>query len=246
MRRFQWQILLGLSLLFASLVLYLVHYALFRDAHHIFIYLIGDLAFLPIEVLLVTIVIHELLEGRDRRARMEKLNMVIGSFFSEVGTGLLTYLSDFDPNLESIRKDLIVTGDWPEQEFSGLHNRLRGYEYGVRIHDIPLEELRTYLVSRRGFLLALLENQNLLEHESFTDLLWATFHLTDELSHRQNLSQLPETDLAHLASDAQRVYTFLVHQWLDYMKHLKEMYPYLFSLAMRTNPFDQNASVIVT
>jgi len=37
----------------------------------------------------------------------------------------------------------------------------------------------------------------------------------------------------------------LVHQWLDYMKHLKDNYPYLFSLAMRANPFDQDASPIV-
>lgn len=30
-----------------------------------------------------------------------------------------------------------------------------------------------------------------------------------------------------------------------YMKHLKEDYPYLFSLAVRTNPFDPNASAEV-
>jgi hypothetical protein len=30
-----------------------------------------------------------------------------------------------------------------------------------------------------------------------------------------------------------------------YMQHLKQNYPYLFSLAMRTNPFDANASAIV-
>jgi hypothetical protein len=29
------------------------------------------------------------------------------------------------------------------------------------------------------------------------------------------------------------------------MKYLKKYYPYLFSFAMRTNPFDQNASPIV-
>jgi hypothetical protein len=29
------------------------------------------------------------------------------------------------------------------------------------------------------------------------------------------------------------------------MKHLKANYPYLFSLAVRTNPFDTNASVEV-
>jgi hypothetical protein len=32
---------------------------------------------------------------------------------------------------------------------------------------------------------------------------------------------------------------------LDYMKYMKENYPYLFSFAMRTNPFDREASPIV-
>jgi hypothetical protein len=37
----------------------------------------------------------------------------------------------------------------------------------------------------------------------------------------------------------------LVQQWLEYVKYLKDNYPYLFSLAMRTNPFDQTASPFV-
>jgi voltage-gated potassium channel len=37
----------------------------------------------------------------------------------------------------------------------------------------------------------------------------------------------------------------LVNEWVDYMRHLKNHYPFLFSLAMRTNPFDQTASVII-
>jgi len=94
-------------------------------------------------------------------------------------------------------------------------------------------------------LLGLLENPNLLEHESFTNLLWAVFHLTDELAHRSDLVKLPDTDYQHLAGDMKRVYHQLIIQWLNYMKHLKQDYPYLFSLAMRTNPFDINASVVV-
>jgi hypothetical protein len=42
-----------------------------------------------------------------------------------------------------------------------------------------------------------------------------------------------------------RVYSQLVIEWLVYMLHLKKKYPYLFSLSMRTNPFDTNASAIV-
>jgi hypothetical protein len=67
----------------------------------------------------------------------------------------------------------------------------------------------------------------------------------EELTSRKTLTDLPETDLQHLAGDIKRAYIRLVREWLDYMKYLKNNYPYLFSLAMRTNPFDQKASPVV-
>lgn len=85
----------------------------------------------------------------------------------------------------------------------------------------------------------------MLEHQSFSNLLWATFHFTDELIHRKTLKNLPDSDYEHLAGDIKRVYILLVKEWLDYMKHLQKKYPYLFSLALRTNPFDPDANVIV-
>ena len=245
MKGIRWQIILGLSLVVLSVVFYVIHYTIFRDAHHIFIYLIGDIAFVFIEVLLVSLIIHQLLSMREKRTRLEKLNMVIGAFFSEIGAGLLTYFSDFDPKLDSIKQELIVRPNWSEKEFSALTKRLKSYEYGVEIRKVKLEYLRDFLIGKRDFLLRLLENPNLLEHESFTELLRAVFHLTEELQNREDISQLPDPDYKHLANDIKRAYVLLVQHWLDYMKHLKDNYPYLFSLAMRTNPFDQSASPIV-
>jgi len=245
MKRFSGQILLGSSLIVLSVLFYVLHYAIFRDPHHIFIYLIGDIAFVFIEVLLVTLIIHRLLSEREKRTRLEKLNMVIGAFFSEVGTRLVAYFSDFDPKLDEIRKDLVVTNDWSEQEFSRVSKRLKNYDYGVVIQKVELEDLANFLMGKRDFLLRLLENPTLLEHESFTELLRAVFHLTEELAARKDLTQLPDTDYEHLAGDIKRVYILLVYQWFDYMNHLKDNYPYLFSLAMRANPFDQDASPIV-
>ena len=241
----RWQIILGLSLVVLSVIFYFIHYAIFRDLHHIFIYMIGDIAFVFIEVLLVTLIIHQLLSVREKRARLEKLNMVIGVFFSEIGAGLVTYFSDFDPKLEKIKQELIVRPNWSEKEFSVVSKRLKSYDYGVEIQKVELEYLRDFLVGKRDFLLRLLENPNLLEHESFTELLRAVFHLTEELQGREDISQLPDSDYEHLAGDIKRAYVLLVQHWLDYMKHLKDNYPYLFSLAMRTNPFDQSASPIV-
>jgi hypothetical protein len=91
----------------------------------------------------------------------------------------------------------------------------------------------------------LLENPSLLEHESFTGLLRAVFHLMEELVNRADLEDLPESDLDHLALDIERAYSRLVIEWLDYMKYLKHNHPYLFSLAMRTNPFDTKSSAVI-
>lgn len=60
------RIIFGIILILLSVIFYSVHYVLFRDAHHIFIYLIGDIAFVFIEVFLVTLIIHELLSYREK------------------------------------------------------------------------------------------------------------------------------------------------------------------------------------
>ncbi|MBI4682575.1 MAG: hypothetical protein HY757_05685 [Nitrospirae bacterium] len=245
MDRFRWQIVSGILLILLSVILYVIHYLIFNDANHIALYLLGDIAFLPIEVLLVTMILHRLLEEKAKKARLEKLNVVIETFFSEMGTRILAYFSDFDPELESIRKDLIVTDKWSDKDFAVVSNRLRRYVYTVDINKVDLLHLQGYLLEKRVFLVRLLENPVMLEHESFTELLMTIFHLTEELAHRIDIDQLPDTDLQHLSGDIKRVYGLLVCQWLDYMKYLKANYPYLFSHAMRTNPFDQNASPVV-
>lgn len=241
MKRINWQILLALGLILLSTVLYLVHFALFRDSHHIFIYFVGDVAFIPIEVLLVTVVIHQLLSRREKRTMLQKMNMVIGAFFSEVGTQLLRSFADLDPQSDTLRNQVTATADWSDRAFRDRRRSINGHGYNIDSTREDLGQLRRFLLDKRGFLLVLLENPNLLEHDSFTDLLWAVFHLSEELAHRGDLAQIPDTDLEHLVGDVKRAYKQIVGEWLDYVKHLKDNYPYLFSLAVRTNPFDPDA-----
>ena len=245
MKNIDWQVKLGALLVVLSALVYYIHFLIFRDPHHIFIYMIGDIAFVFIEVLLVTLIIHSLLGEREKKEKLEKLNMIIEVFFSEVGKKLLTHFSDFDPNLDKIRDDLIVSGDWSDEKFSEVSKKLKNYDYEVDYDMIDLKGLRDFLVERRGLLVRLMENPTLLEHESFTNLIMAVFHLAEELKARGELGKLPDSDCEHLKIDIGRVYAQLVNEWLDYMKYLKYNYPFLFSFAMRTNPFDQKASVIV-
>jgi hypothetical protein len=186
-----------------------------------------------------------MLSRREKLARMKKLNMVIGVFFSEVGTKLIRVFSDSDLNFAEIQRGLIITEKWTQQDFLTVRDHLKGLKYGVEITQTDLMSLKDFLLKQRDFLVRLLENPTLLEHESFTDLLRAVFHLAEELAYREDLGRQPEPDRAHIAGDINRAYHLLVHQWVDYMEYLKVNYPYLFSLAMRTNPFDRQASPIL-
>lgn len=245
MKRLNWQVMLGLSLLMFSTLFYLLHYLIFRDAHHIFIYLLGDIAFVFIEVLLVTIIIDRILQQRDKKERLNKLNMVIGAFFSEVGTELLELLTEADTDIERLSMELERQRGTTDKEYQKVAQWLQEHKFNIGIENADLEQLYMFLRGKRDFLLRLLENPNLLEHESFSDLLWAVFHIVEELGTREDLRDLPVEDLQHLRGDINRVYGQLARQWLDYMKHLKKSYPYLFSLALRMNPFNQNASPVV-
>ena len=126
-----------------------------------------------------------------------------------------------------------------------MSRRLKKYDYAVKADSLDLLKLRNFLEQRNDSLLRLLENPVMLEHESFSDLLMAVFHLKEELISREELHGLPISDLEHLDGDIKRVYILLVYEWVAYMEYLKTNYPYLFSLSMRTNPFDREASAVV-
>ncbi len=246
MKDLRWQILIGVILVTLSMALYILHFFLFHDAYHIWIYLIGDIAFLPIEVLLVTLVIHQLLESRDRRLKLEKMNMVVGAFFNTAGTRLMATLARNDRELRSIQESLLIRDTWTPADFSKVNACLRDHRCSVDVSRLDLQAFKEFLMQKEDFIVRLLENPLILEHEIFTDLIMAVSHLTSELAARETLTNLPEPDLQHLALDMNRVYERLVIQWLEYMQYLKVYYPYLFSLAMRTNPFDEHATAIIS
>lgn len=231
---------IGAILVALSALLYFVHYLVFRDAHHIFLYLLGDLAFLPLEVFLVVVVIERVLASREKRSLIFKLNMLVGAFYSEVGAGLLGSLTRLFPGRSAISEHLGVKAKWTADDFNSARTFARSFKEVAQLDESALEALKSFLVGKRHFLLGLLENPNLMEHESFTDMLWALFHLTEELEARPSMKGLTPADLAHIAGDISRIYGHLTTQWLTYSEHLKAHYPYLFSLLVRTHPFQDN------
>ena len=228
-------------MIITSAILYGLDYFFVGQFRPIVEGLLGNLAFLPVYVLFVTLMIERVIRERERLALRQKLNMVIGVFFSEVGSELMRNLTDFLHDSEELERRLKVRPQWGEKDFLDAAAFIAKYDIKFDSRMGDLGYLRVFLLGKREFMLRLLENPNLLEHDEFTDLVWAVFHMVDELASRQQLGELPQSDLEHLAGDMKRAFGHLLREWIYYMKHLKEDYPYLFSLAVRMNPLDPEA-----
>ncbi|MCL6621585.1 MAG: hypothetical protein K6T55_05730 [Syntrophobacterales bacterium] len=239
--RLDWRYKLSLALVAASLAIYGVNYLIFRDWGYMMRLFFGQLGFLPLSIIVVTLVINQLLATRAQQARLHKMNIVIGAFFSEVGVALLKRCLRFDAQREELQEAIGALSRWSPADFRQAAQVLARHPYAVDCGRGDLAELKQFLLSKRDFLLRLLENPTLLEHEAFTNLLWAVCHLGEELGYRREVTQLAPADREHLSGDLKRAYQLLAAQWLTYLEYLQRAYPYLFSLAARINPLHPRA-----
>lgn len=245
MKRVKWHLLLGACLICVSAAAYTLQIHLFNRPQDTYFYLLQDLAFLPIQVSLVTLIINEMMLLREKNALQHKMNMVIGAFFADVGNDLLRTFTSLDSHRQDMCDSACIQGGWADKDFQRAEKLVAVHEYAITLSPTDLRSLKSLMMAQKPYIMNLLSNANLLEHESFTDQMWATSHLAEELSYRTDLDHLPESDIAHLVGDTIRAYRLLAIEWLRYTRHLRAAYPYMYSLILRTQPFDPQANVIV-
>jgi hypothetical protein len=182
---------------------------------------------------------------REATLRQQKLNMVTGLFFSEIGNTLLRHFTRLDPGIAALHEILNISGEWKREDFRAAARRLTRFSLTIDARRGDLFELLEALQREADFLLRLIENPSVQERGHFTELLRAVFHLRDELMNRHDLSSLPDADRRHLEGDIVRAYRLLILEWLAYMGYIKVHYGYLFSLALRINPFNPDADAAV-
>ncbi len=191
MVRPSWKMAIGLVLVGLSILLGLAHVALFGEPRTLAFNLGVGIVFVPVQVLLVTLIIERLLNEREKQALIKKLNMVIGAFMSEVGAGLLRRVDAFCGEEPDLARNLAVTTEWGRVHYRKAVRFAEDYQAQLATDAGQLAELREFLLDRRPFILGLLQNPNLLEHDTFTDLLWAVCHLTEELEARKRFRESP-------------------------------------------------------
>ncbi|WP_305514134.1 MULTISPECIES: hypothetical protein [unclassified Methanobrevibacter] len=249
-KHLSWKAKFSILMVVLIIVIYGSNYLVLGDAEHIISYVWTHLGFIPVDILLVAFLLDEIIERKEKEAMLEKLDMLMSTFFSEVGNNLIKQLSTVNEhkanteNLKSIKT-------WDEEDFDNKLNELKESSVRFKAEISPeereefLDSLRTLLASKRELIINLINNPNLLEKEEFTSLITAILHLDEELEHRKDLALVNDTDFNHLNGDMERVYNILIHEWVYYLKYLYKHYPYMIALMIRTNPFDETADVYV-
>ncbi|MBK5211364.1 MAG: hypothetical protein JJE36_03515 [Coriobacteriia bacterium] len=236
-----WKPILGITLAIVTIALYTIRWFAFSTPilhNELERFFIGDLAFMCFQILLVTVFLETYLKRREKEVLREKLNMIIGAFFSETGFDLLKTIAGVDRNSATLVEKITPQVGWTKENYKQAEATFHAYAPDIKLTPSSLASMKKFLIEHKTSILGLLANQSLLEHEQFADLLWATNHISDELQARSSLDNLPEADLAHLELDTKRAYEILALEWLEYLEHLSKRYPYLFALASRRSPFN--------
>jgi hypothetical protein len=241
MKEWKWIMRLAVIFMAVSAVIYMAQIKLFHKDEETFFLFLQDMAFLPVHTLLVVIILETLLKRFEHLSLMKKINMVVGVFFIEVGSDLIRLFASFDKTGPEVYSSLQIGNDWTNADFLNAQKQIREMNFAIDARTGYIGDMQEFFRGKRYALIRLMENPNLLEHESFTDMLLAALHLGEELVARTNLESTTEKDYLHLAGDMSRAYNALIIEWLSYMRHLKNQYPYLYSLAVRTNPFNPGA-----
>lgn len=224
-------VLVSLILVAISAIMFIIHYLVFGQAVNTAYYSLMNLCFIPINSLVVTLILERLIDYKAKQERMEKLNMLIGLFFTEVGYKLMHLIIKVD---KCGKNSITLFNDLDE-----VKNQVEKHKYIIDIEEVNLDKIMGVLLENSNLLVDLISNENIMQHEIFTDLLMSVIHLRDEIIFYKN-NKNNQLDISHLEKDILRVYRNITIQWVDYLKYLNKSYPFLYDNAIRVNPFKFN------
>ena len=204
-----------IMLICSSALLYLLHYIIFRDAHHIGIFFLHDLAGMPLEVILVTLFFDRIIDKASEEENQSKLSIIETLFFNESGGHMLQYLTSFDPNSEKLSEIMHVNMSWKSSDYLNARKRLKAYSFHLDVEKVDFFGLHYHLNERHAYYRNILENPALTQSSEFTELVMKIYLMWEELDCRTDLYNLDLTEKHYLGELLTEIYEELVEYWLD-------------------------------
>ena len=228
MKKIRYYFVISFILIALSSIMFFIHYLIFGQALNTAYYSLMNLCFIPINSLVVTIILEKLIDYRAKKDRIEKINMLVGIFFTEVGGKLMHLIIDSDKDAKNYITNF--------EDLNKIKKCLYEYNYKVDMKYIDLCAIKNILVERNNLFVTLISNESILQHQIFTDLLMSVIHLRDEIIFMEK-DKDSGFNINHLENDVIRVYKNISIQWISYLEYLSKSYPFLYNNAIRVNPF---------
>jgi hypothetical protein len=141
MKNTKQNLLMILLLVALSAGLYGLQVTIFQTFRDTSFYFLQDLAFLPLQVAIVTIVLGRVVSEWNKRERLKKINMAISAFFSEAGTEIMMKLTQLIENNDELKPGLTIGIGWTASEFSAALKVLKKAELKITCAGEDLESL---------------------------------------------------------------------------------------------------------
>lgn len=228
MKKIRYYFVISFILIALSSIMFFIHYLIFGQALNTAYYSLMNLCFIPINSLVVTIMLEKLIDYRAKKDRIEKINMLVGIFFTEVGGKLMHLIIDSDKDAKNYITNF--------EDLNKIKKCLYEYNYKVDMNYIDLCAIKNILVEHNNLFVTLISNESILQHQIFTDLLMSVIHLRDEIIFMEKDKE-SGFNTNHLENDVIRVYKNISIQWISYLEYLSKSYPFLYNNAIRVNPF---------
>lgn len=229
--------LLIFLMLFATAAMYGLHYLIFRDPHHIGIFFISDVAFLPLEVLLVSLVLDRIVERSRDNENLGKVCILQSIFFRDCGADMIRYFLTCDQNRMELVSAMAVQEDWSPRDFENTRKFLRSYDFVLDPKKMDFFAIHFHLEKHHSFFLTLLESSSLTDHDEFTELLLTLYHFWEELNEQPDLYALSPEKVSLFHEYATDSYRLLSSEWLTNMQTIKKSHVRRTLSPLKETPF---------
>lgn len=127
-------LLVSFILILLSFIMFFIHYLVFGQLENTIYYSFMSLCFIPVNILVVTLVFEKLVERRTKLERLSKLNMLVGLFFSDIGFTLLEIIVAGDANIQYLNLDFT--------DLKTSNNKLKSYEHIIALKRLIILGLK--------------------------------------------------------------------------------------------------------
>lgn len=140
-----------------SVTMYSIQTLLFHDPKNTVFYLFQDLAFVPVQALIATLLLNRFVDLIQRMQTRKKLHVIVSAFFSELGTAIVCMFAELNDNNQEFTDQVDILKASEAADTRKARNELKSKinEFPFQISATPerLAAMSQLLVEKKSFMM---------------------------------------------------------------------------------------------